>query len=254
MVRAVIADDEKRALKNLEQLISWEELNLMLVGKASNGVELLDLILSEKPEIVITDIRMPGMDGLSVIAQAMEKGVYPQFIITSAYANFEYARTAMQLGVKDFLPKPFRPAELNRLLGEIMQKLDPDSVQKNAYSCIITCARKYIKENFSQHLNLETVAAAVYVSPNYLSALFRSETGQTFVEYLTDVRLSHAEQLLMDMKYSVEEIAMMCGYQNVGHFTQIFKKKYAMSPGKFRKNRGLQEEAEKQALPSKNQE
>lgn len=234
-MKVLIADDERIALKMLKKLINWEELGLTCVGCAENGKELFQMILDQKPDLVVTDILMPGYTGLEIIAKTLEAGLEPRFLITSAYANFEYARTAMRLGVEDFLAKPVEKEELNGSLARIIRKIDDTGGQGSSVSCIIRTAKTYIDEHYSQKISLEDVAGHAYISPNYLSSLFKKEMGINFIEYVTEVRLREAKKLLDDVKYSMVDVAQMVGYKDVGHFCNVFLKKYGISPTAYRK-------------------
>lgn len=234
-MKALIADDERIALKMLKKLIEWEKLGLTCAGCAENGTELFEMILERKPELVVTDIMMPGYNGLEIIAKTLEAGLEPHFLITSAYANFEYARTAMRLGVEDFLAKPVEKEELNDSLLRMIQKINGTGGYPSTISCIIRTAKNYIDEHYGSKISLEDVAGHAYISPNYLSSLFKKEMGVNFIEYVTEVRLREAKKLLEDVRYSVVEVAQRVGYKDTGHFSSVFLKKYGVSPTAYRK-------------------
>lgn len=113
-LKVIIADDEPIVLEGLRWLIDWTSLGFELVGEAYDGEDALKLMETHHPDLVITDIRMPVIDGLDLIRQASK--VYPgaQFIILSGYADFEYARQAIRYGVSNYLTKPLDDAELTR--------------------------------------------------------------------------------------------------------------------------------------------
>lgn len=234
-MKVILADDEALALTLLERVIDWKLLGLEIAGRAKNGEELLSLILSERPDIVITDIRMPGASGLEIIAKTLEAGLSTRFVIVSAYANFEYARKAIQLGAEDFLPKPVNRLELTKRLKLIINKLKTSDPQTESCRKLIRTAKEYIDLNYEKHLTLEMVAAEVYVSASYLSTLFKKETGVNFNQYLTDVRMKNAESLLKNRNYSVAQVAEMVGYRDVKHFSSVFQKYYHTSPAQYRK-------------------
>ena len=119
MIKVVIADDEVRICRLIQALIDWDALEMELVGVAGNGLEALALLRREHPDILITDIRMPGCDGLELVEKARNICEELQIVVISGYANFEYAQSALRFGVKDYLLKPINRVEL----GETMCKL-----------------------------------------------------------------------------------------------------------------------------------
>ena len=107
MFKLIIADDERLIREALSTTINWKDLDIELTGICRNGIEAYDMILDESPDIVLTDIRMPGMSGLDLIRRTSEAGIPVQFILLSGYGEFEYAKTAMQYGVKHYILKPY---------------------------------------------------------------------------------------------------------------------------------------------------
>ena len=97
-------------------------------------------------------------------------------------------------------------------------------------------ALKYIRENYNRNLTLENVAQQIYISPYYLSHMFREELGITFVEYLTMVRMEEAKKLLMDPSLSVVAVASQVGYEDASYFSKVFKKYVGVSPNRYRRN------------------
>lgn len=129
MLKVLIADDEQKICQLIEKLIDWDGLNMQVIGTAENGLEALESIRSRHPDIVITDIRMPGCDGLELIRQGKEANPKTEFIIISGYRHFEYAQTAIQYGVNAYVLKPIKKDELT----EVLQKLREKFLQKAAY-------------------------------------------------------------------------------------------------------------------------
>ncbi len=112
MLKVIIADDEDKICQLIYKLINWETLGMKVVAIAHNGIEALDQIYVHKPDIAITDIRMPGYDGLEFISKAREYTGHIDFIIISGYQQFEYAQRAIKYGVSDYLLKPIKKEEL----------------------------------------------------------------------------------------------------------------------------------------------
>ena len=122
MIRVLIADDEKKVCQLIWALVKWEDFDMEVVGFAHDGLEALELMSEKKPDLVITDIRMPGKDGLELIYLGKKENPELEFIIVSGYKHFEYAQTAIKLGVNDYLLKPIKKSELNATLSKIQQK------------------------------------------------------------------------------------------------------------------------------------
>lgn len=124
MYRILVVDDEKFIRKSICNRMKWEQFGIEVAGEASNGQEALEQIERLHPQIVLVDIRMPVMDGIALISEAKRCCPQVYFIIMSAYNDFEYARKAIQLGVKDYILKPVKISELEEVLGRIVHELN----------------------------------------------------------------------------------------------------------------------------------
>ncbi len=123
MLKVLIADDEHKICQLIEKLVDWETLDMKVVAVAENGIEALEMIRKYSPDIAITDIRMPGYDGLELIQLAKEHNSRMEFIIISGYRHFEYAQTAIRYGVSDYILKPIKKEELQETLKRLGEKL-----------------------------------------------------------------------------------------------------------------------------------
>lgn len=165
MTRVIIADDETRICKLIMKLIDWDQIGMIIVGTASNGIEALELIEKENPDIVITDIRMPGYDGLDMIEKAKKINDDLEFIIISGYGEFEYAQKAISFGVKDYLVKPINKEDLLKALlkveRDVKQKKGQTQLEKEYEITLKNDANK-VREALLKNLillNLEGVNA-----------------------------------------------------------------------------------------------
>ncbi|MDF3005843.1 MAG: DNA-binding response regulator [Oscillospiraceae bacterium] len=122
MLQVVIADDEVRVCRLVQMLVDWNALGMELAGMASNGLEALELVEQAKPDILITDIRMPGCDGLELIERARQISPELEIVIISGYAQFEYAQSAIRYGVGDYLLKPIKQEALNTTLKKLAER------------------------------------------------------------------------------------------------------------------------------------
>ncbi|MCL6457285.1 MAG: response regulator, partial [Gorillibacterium sp.] len=123
MWRIAIVDDERQVLQGMKRVIPWDELDAEWVGEALNGADGLEVIRATQPDIVITDIYMPAMNGLDMIEQLRKDGFSGKIIILSGYSDFEHARQALRYGVSDYVSKPISVPTLKSILGKVIQEL-----------------------------------------------------------------------------------------------------------------------------------
>lgn len=261
MIRVVIIEDEVLVKKGLILTTDWEKFGCEVVGEASNGLEGIELITKLKPDIVITDIRMPGADGIQMI-EALEGKWDAEYIIISGYGEFEYARQAVRLGVTDYLVKPINDEELadavkkacntveNRnKISRIESRIDDfsdskvmlfkeyllDDVKTGKFN-YVEKAIKYIADNYQKDITIKDAAESLAISESHISRLFRLETGYTFIDYLTYYRIKKAIGYLRDPGLKIYEVAEKIGYRDQRYFSVIFKKLVGITPKEFRGN------------------
>ncbi len=414
--RVILVDDEEEIRRGIARRIDWKKLGFELIGDAENGQEALEKIEQLEPDVVMTDIRMPFMDGLTLCARIRQKYPSMKLLLFSGYDDFEYAKQAIKLNVSEYILKPVKMEELSGILIRVRRKLDEEIeqrrnidllresyrqsipilrevflnnlVQKNAdiasiperlkeYQVDILDARKwvvavievegdqyqsrelnaisvrrlledtlqdyfrfaafntaaglsmivaidadnsqtslidllgeicrearkilevtvtigvgnscadlsdihqayltaaealryqsvagtgkaiyindmkrerdhtartavaeakqYIQEHYQDpELSVEVLCRNLHMSPAYFSTVFKKETGQTYIAYLTEVRLSKAVELLNGSDDKTYVIAQKVGYQEQNYFSYVFKKKYGVPPTKFRERR-----------------
>lgn len=357
MLKVFIADDEKITREGLRDLVDWEKLGMEVVGTAVNGEEALRYLSANSVDILITDIKMPRMDGLELLQELSERGISVTVIILSGFSDFQYAQRAIRYGVLNYLLKPTRIGELTETLQKAAQTLrggretkpldaaeyarfrtetrhradeltqeigraicasdggavrraceglralfegegySPVVFRKYAFQCIYTftrevngftgeetmlledtdrlallsvaysyeeclrqlslcadelCEHVYLLKKSGkrrivgdlldvlqhrygdENLNLNALSEQLGVTPNYLSALFRREMGQTFTAYLEDLRMEKAQMLLRDVRNKVYEVAAAVGYADARHFGKVFKAHTGKTPLDFR--------------------
>lgn len=157
--RVLIVDDEFRIGMLIRKLIKWEEIGLECVNVVDNGEAAYNIILSEKPDIVITDIKMPKVNGLDLIRMIKEKDEPVKFIVISGYKEFEYAHKALQYGVSDYLLKPIKEEELNKVLKRIQEELIKSHLKQDKEGKIeraITTSVQIIKSNLLNNIIEQT--------------------------------------------------------------------------------------------------
>jgi len=245
MYRVVLVDDEQIILQGLLQVFPWGEYQCKVVGTATDGTAGLRLIRKEKPHIVLTDIRMPNMNGLEMIAGLQSEFPHMQVSVLTAYRDFNYAQQAMHLGVCRYMLKPSRMSELKEAflqMTNILRALPQDSApeaeenpsQSEAGNFVARAALQYIKKHYTEHITLSDVADNVYVSQWHLSKLINGHLGQSFFDIVNGLRIEKAKELLAIPSMKVHEIALEMGYGDVAHFSKNFKKLTGLSPMEYR--------------------
>ena len=242
MLRVLVVDDEALVRRGIVLGINWAELECVVVGEAGNGEEGVELALRLDPGLIITDIRMPRMDGIEMMNALRARGCQAHVIVLTAYSDFSYARSALKFGADDYLLKPFHDQELKNavtaICGKIQKAVALPSVQPPQVagepSRYVQEAMRYIAEHFSDHdISITAIAEALSVSEGHLSHLFKKETNYTIGAYLTQYRVHMAMQLLQDYRNKVYEVAEKVGYRDVTYFGSTFKKLTGMSPSEY---------------------
>ncbi len=239
MYRVLLIDDESIIVEGLRRVIRWADYNCEVVATACDGKEGTALIRQLQPHILFTDIRMPGMDGLSMVAGLRSEYPDMQVAILTGYRDFAYAQEAIRLGVTRFLLKPSKMDEIKEALSVMVERLDrqqpmQEEQNQNASSFIVNQALGFMEENYSQKLTLQTVADACYVSQWHLSKLLNRYAEKSFYDILNAIRIRRAKELLADPKLKIGEIGEMVGYMDTAHFARTFKKLEGMSANEFR--------------------
>ena len=253
MWKVAIFDDNQVVEDALCRSIDWKSINCSICGVASNGTDALAVINNAQPNIVITDILMPGFSGLELAAMAKKTHQSTKFIIITGFSNAKFARQSVRLSVFDYISKPVDNEEIVKVVLEAIDALrqDNNSLQKEpddvveaalsavygkigSYSKLTSDVIRYVNENYSQpKISLQATAAEFFVSPSYLSGHFKEETGIGFISFLTMVRLVQAKKQLESGHASISQVAYQVGYKDYSYFFQVFKKYYGYAPGHF---------------------
>ena len=247
MYKVVLVDDERLIIRGLSTVVPWQELGCEVAGTAYDGKTGLELIRTIKPDIVLTDIRMPNMDGLTMLAAIRSEYPEIQTAVLTAYRDFDYARQAITLGVCRYLLKPSNLEELKEAVRLMVSRLETlpsrkeepeEETVRAAGNHLVRAALAYMKDHCSeQHLSLNDVADHVYVSQWHLSKLLNRETGQSFFDLLGSLRISKAKELLEDSSMRIHEVAEATGFSDVAHFSRSFKRFAGCTPGEYRNQR-----------------
>ena len=251
MYKVVLIDDEDIIVEGMRRMVKWADYNCTVAGTAYDAVSGSALIQQLHPDIVFTDIKMPGQDGLTMLAGLRSEFPEIQVTVLTGYRDFAYAQEAIRLGVTRFLLKPSKMNELHEALAAMVAKLDQRSDRpspapspeaepeeelpvRQAGSFLVKQAIAFMEQHYAQKLTLQEVADECYVSQWHLSKLINKHTEKNFYDLLNTIRIQKAKELLTDPKLKIGDIAELVGYSDNGHFARTFKKIEGVSANEYR--------------------
>lgn len=257
MYKLIIVEDEEIIRKGLVHTIDWLSMGFTVIAEAENGEEGLEMINKFDPDLVITDIRMPFMDGLEMLMIAKNTNRFESIILTS-YGEFEYAKKAISIGVSDYILKPINEIELFELISRLKRRIDEVKFYESMKLCTsskeemeftnlkiyidskdinfyVKYAINKIKNDYNEKLSIESLSEELGISPSYLSRKFKSETSYTFLDMLNKYRVQKAVEIMIKEKdkFRVYEIAEKVGFGDYKHFCSVFKKYTNLAPKDF---------------------
>ena len=273
MYRVVLIDDEPLIVEGLRKVVPWKDYACEVAATAEDAAQGAKIIRELQPDILFTDIRMPGDDGLTMLAGLRSEFPAMQVTVLSGYREFNYAQEAIRLGVTRFLVKPSRMDEIceslvamtgklameKRVREEGQESADPPTAHQPeariesqvesqiesqetgdrkepelAGRFIVRQAIAYMEEHRTEKLTLQEVADACYVSQWHLSKLLNRYSQKSFYDILHSLRIQAAKELLADPSLRIGEICEMVGYADIAHFSRVFRKLEGMSANEYR--------------------
>ena len=254
MLKVLVVEDEEMIRRGIVLAVDWAALDCVVAGEAANGEEALEAVERLNPSLIITDLKMPKMDGIEMLRRLRERGCSAYVIILTAYDSFEYAQSALRLGAVDFLLKPFHDGDLEQAVAALRRRLPSSGEEEGqgGYSALsipglkkgnksryVLSAMDYIGEHYSDpNITVGSIAQHVGVSEGHLSHIFKKETDYTLLNYLTRLRIHKAMQLLQEGTIKVYEVAERVGYRDITYFSATFKKLTGVTPTEYQDTRG----------------
>jgi len=255
MLKLIIADDEKLIRDVLSRFIDWKSMDIEVIAVCQDGQETFQAIENHKPDLVLTDIKMPLMTGLELAEYFSKRNEYTiEFLFLTAYEEFEFAMAAIQNNVHHYLLKPLCEElvaeEVKKAAQTVLQRkkikdmMDVDTEKTDSvHSECIQAVLDYIEKNYRDpELSLKQIADNyLFMNVDYLGRKFHEECGKKFNQYLTDVRIAKAKYLLRHTNDNVGEIAVKIGYgNNPKYFGIAFRKATACTPLQYRQKKGTE--------------
>lgn len=241
MYNVLIADDETWVIFGLKRMIEKSGLPFRVIGETNDGVTTLEEVEKKKPDVLFSDIRMPGYTGLELLEHIQEKKLDVKVVFVSGYAEFTYAQKALSLGAVDYLLKPIKPDMMTTVLKKLEVKLagkvqEEVIEQKEEKVPVIEQIITEIQEHYTENITLTELAKKYGISVGDLSSLIKENVGLSYSDYVTARRIQKAKELLEDERLSMEQIAEQTGFRDHFYFIKVFKKHTGITPGKYRKH------------------
>jgi len=240
MRKVVVVEDEDLVRRGIVLAVDWQSVDCAVVGEAANGAEGLEVIRERKPDLIVTDIKMPRMDGIEMLRRLRAEGNNAAVILLTAYSDFTYAQAAVKLGAVDYLLKPFHDGELEEAVARLGRETAgtapepaPAAGGKSKY---VMETLRYVSEHYAEpDMGVSQAAERLGISEGHLSHVFKKETGRTLGSYITDYRIHRAMELLKDCRSKVYEVAEQVGYRDITYFSATFKRAVGVSPSEYQK-------------------
>jgi two-component system response regulator YesN len=360
--KAVIIDDEAWTRDTIKRIGHWQKYGFRIAGEAADGISGIACIKTLSPDLIVTDMRMPGLDGAGMLKIMQEENIHSKVIVISGYDDFHYTKQALSSKVMDYLLKPIKEDEFNALLDkcaaelrnsevtnlkrgtslvgyvekkwldeyrkvredfrncmeglslrgltlsadqllrkismaaigesklrilvkvnydllriieeaaitreldlnndfteseisftiketttaddltkhylnvgqQIIERVEEINLKKNRVD--ISAMKEYMLINYGENITLGAMADKYHVSKEYLSSLFKKETGKTFSEHLIGIRMEKAKKLIVEYDLPIQKVAEMTGYVDIAHFYKMFKRYFGTSPGRIRED------------------
>jgi two-component system, response regulator YesN len=241
----VVAEDEERMRDYLARKIAELDPNFKHLKSAEDGEEAVELIERYLPDLLITDIKMPVLDGLGLVERIRATNADIRILIISGYSEFEYARRAIELGVDDYILKPIDIEALRETLRRIRIRLESSAgIVDREYSLdklgsreedLVKAIKIYLQENYRLPYSLEKLAASFGCKAAYLLRLYNKVTGSTPTQELIKLRIEKSKRLLVGHpNLEIKQVASAIGYEDPLYFSRLFKRETGLSPTVFR--------------------
>lgn len=257
MYRVVLVEDEEWIRKGLRFLLPWEKFHCRIVGEAENGEEGEREILRLRPDLVVTDIRMPRCDGLTMLRRLEERRPRPDFsaLILSSYDDFPLCQEAMKLGVNEYLLKPVAEEEMAAAIARMTERRKREAREKTREDLLMIRERlfadlpliqdqgrsteweemmEYIHRHACEKLKPEELSRRFYRSLSRFNAEFKAHTGYSFHDYLNRYRIALALKKMQESASSIADVALETGFEDSKYFTRVFRKYLGKSPREMR--------------------
>jgi len=258
----IVVDDEEEIRRGIIENVDWKEWGFTVVAEAADGEEALEKIGDLKPNVVLTDMRMPGMDGVVLMQRIRVNSPDTKIIVLSGYTDFEYLQKSIKSEVSAYLLKPTDMEAFEEAFAKVRRQLDEQRAEKqereriegllqespaymreqisardryqSGHEKLVERVMEFIDREFaSPQISLQAIADHVRKNPAYISKVFKEVTGDNYVRYLRRKRLAKTLELLRDSPMLVSEAARLAGFSDQSTFIKLFKREYGVTPSEY---------------------
>ncbi len=249
MYTLLILDDEELIRKGIRELVDLKSLSITEVFEAQDGAAGLEVVKNHNIDLVLADINMPKVDGLTFAKRAKEQKSDIKIALITGYDLLDYAVSAVKIGVDDYVLKPVSRVDItdtlrqliekkkqNKTSDELMQIVSEFSAeQSDGFGAQKIAISNYLKDNLANSsLSIASVAGVMGFSEGYFGQLFKKMFSVSFREYLLHLRLEKSKVLLLSTDKKNYEISDAVGIQDPNYFSACFKRKYDMTTTEYR--------------------
>ncbi len=245
-MKILVAEDEQRTRQGMCSLIRSLGNEYEIVGQASNGQLAFEMIQQLRPDVVFVDIKMPFLDGLSMVQAVRAHGLQTEFVVVSAYADFGFAQQSISLDVAGYLLKPLTRAEAEAVLKKVAGRIEERrrypagqaSGLRERYPDIhplIAKALDIIESGYAGKISQKELAAKLGISPEYFSYLFTKNINENFSSFLRSWRIEQARRLYQSGECSRKEVPYRVGFSDTKYFNKVFREVTGKTPAEYLK-------------------
>lgn len=255
----LIVNDEALTAITMKENIAWKEYGIDQVFVAFSAGDARQVIAEEQIDIMLTDIDMPGEDGVSLLRDIRAKGNGMACIFLTCHALFSYAHEAIGLDCHDYILMPAKPEQIGnavlKAVRSIEQKRKNERMQeygkmmlqkamggaeaeigKRTPEQMVEAVKCYVVEKLQDEgLFVNEIAEAFHLHPVYLNRIFKKKTGMPLSQYILEERMHRAADLLAEGTWSANDVAIKVGYKNYSNFYNAFRRYYNSSPSVYEK-------------------
>jgi len=273
-MKILLVDDEITVINILVKTIDWNAVGIDQVFSAYNAFEAKKIVEQNSIDLIICDIEMPLENGLHFLEWVKTKYPHILNIILTGYPDFNYAQSAISIGVYKFLLKPVIFSDLTEVLREAVAKIKKDAVKEryrqygeylvnridseksieeqvnNVVSRLrgldtrsikeksaVDIVQNYLEQHYNETISRKDIESLVHLNEDYLNRIFKKETGYSLMEYIQYYRITMAKRMLAETDISISEIAARTGYNSPAYFSKIFRRFTGLTPLEYRNDK-----------------